>query len=311
MSPGPGCALHAGRVAIVAHDAGGAEILSSLVRRERAAGRHEQSFVLTGPALQIFQAKLGRIERLPLEQALTNAAWLLCGTGWQCALQLDAIARARELRLHSVAFLDHWVNYQERFIRQGQALLPDEIWVGDAMAQRLACQAFPGLPVSNAGNAYFDDVRLEFAMRPPPCARQGLSVLFVGEAIREHALRAHGNALHWGYTQDQALAYFLDHADALGAAVSQILVRPHPAEDPAGYAHLLRRQGVALAREGDLFSQIAASNWVVGCNTMAMVVALMAGRCVLSCIPPGGQPCMLPQPEIVHLQTMLANTTRP
>ena len=35
-----------------------------------------------------------------------------------------------------------------------------------------------------------------------------------------------------------------------------------------------------------------------------MVVGLIAGRQVLCCIPPGGRPCMLPQPQIVHLQSL-------
>ena len=231
---------------------------------------------------------------------------MLCGTGWQSTLETDAITLARARGKRSVAFLDHWVNYRERFIRQGEPVLPDMIWVGDAIARTLASRAFPGLPVTDVGNAYFDDIRQQFASQPPPGDPQGLSVLFVGEAIREHALRAHGDPLHWGYTQEQALAYFLEHLDVLDAPLSRVMVRPHPAENSAGYAHILHPPRVVLAHEGDLFSQIATSDWVVGCNTMAMVVGLMAGRRVLSCIPPGGRPCMLPQPDIIHLQTMLS-----
>ena len=37
---------------------------------------------------------------------------------------------------------------------------------------------------------------------------------------------------------------------------------------------------------------------VVGCETMAMVIALIAGRRVFTSIPPGGRPCRLPQREI-------------
>ena len=293
-------------VAVVAHDAGGAEILSSLVRRERAASLRKHVFVLEGPARQIFVAKLGAPENLPLDEALAMSSSVLCGTGWQSTLETDAIALARTQSKRSVAFLDHWVNYRERFIRGGEWFLPDEIWVGDAIARDLASQAFPGLPVADVGNAYFDDIRQEFAKQRPPGTPQGLSVLFVGEAIREHAQRTHGDPLHWGYTQQQALAYLLDHLDAMGAPVAQVVVRPHPAEDPATYDEVMKKHPhrVQLSQRRDLFDDIAGSDWVVGCNTMAMVVGLIAGRQVLCCIPPGGRPCMLPQPQIVHLQSL-------
>ena len=295
-------------VAVVAHDAGGAEILSSVVRRERAANLRQHVFALKGPARQIFAAKLGVPENLPLDEALAMSSSMLCGTGWQSTLETDAIALARAQGKRSVAFLDHWVNYRERFIRRGEWILPDEIWVGDAIARDLASQAFPGLPVTNVGNAYFDDIRQWFTKQRPPGALQGLSVLFVGEAIREHALREHGAPLHWGYTQQQALAYLLDHLDTLGAPVAQVIVRPHPAEDPTNYDEVIKKHAhtVQLSQGHDLFDDIAASDWVVGCNTMAMVVGLIAGRQVLCCIPPGGRPCMLPQPQIIHLQVLAA-----
>lgn len=296
-----------GRVAIVAHDAGGAEILSSLVRRERAMGRHDHVFALAGPACHIFSTKLGSIDNLSLEQALSCATWILCGTGWQSELEFDAIRRAREMGLRSVAFLDHWVHYQERFARKGKSVLPDEIWVGDGMAHDIACKTISGIPIVNVGNPYFDDIRQYFSILPPPNLLDGASVLFVGEAIQEHALLKYGNPLHWGYTQHQALDYFLNHLYALRSAVSQILIRPHPAEDPGGYEPFLHHPGVTLAQKGDdLLLQITASDWVVGCNTMAMVVGVMAGRHVLSCIPPNGGACMLPQVEIVHLQALVS-----
>ena len=113
---------------------------------------------------------------------------------------------------------------------------------------------------------------------------------------------------HKGWTREQALAYLLDHLDTLGAPVAQVVVRPHPAEDPANYDDVIKKypHTVHLSQGHDLFDDIAASDWVVGCNTMAMVVGLIAGRQVLCCIPPGGRPCMLPQPQIVHLQVLAA-----
>src|SRR5256885_10615944 len=98
-------------VAVVSHDAGGAEILSSYVRHHRA----DAVFVLDGPARAIFARKLGAVKRAGLEAAVAQCDSLICGTSGQSNLEIDAIRAAKALRKPSVAFLDHWANYKERF----------------------------------------------------------------------------------------------------------------------------------------------------------------------------------------------------
>jgi hypothetical protein len=45
---------------------------------------------------------------------------------------------------------------------------------------------------------------------------------------------------------------------------------------------------------------------VVGCESMAMVVGLLAQKKVVSSIPPSGRHCRLPQKNIVHLSEIAA-----
>ena len=66
-------------ICIVSHDAGGAEILSSLIWQRG----FECQYVLAGPALKIFQRKLGSVDTRLLQEAILGADWLLCGTSWQ------------------------------------------------------------------------------------------------------------------------------------------------------------------------------------------------------------------------------------
>ena len=303
--------MNAAPVAIVAHDAGGAEILSSHVRRLGPVARSRFLFVLEGPASRIFPAKLGPIAQLPLNEAVRQSSSVLCGSGWQSELELQAIALARREHKKSTVFLDHWVNYRERFSRNGKMVLPDEIWVGDTLALERVRAALPQVPATLVENPYFLDVRDEFRKRAPAApAGNGLFVLFVCEPIREHALRQYGNERHWGYTEEEALRYFLDHIDVLPQPVARIVVRPHPAEARDKYAALMREYDLPLnLSDGrDLIDEVAASHWVVGCNSMAMVIGLLAGREVICCIPPGGSPCLLPQPGIQHLQSLVPGT---
>lgn len=293
-------------ICLVSHDAGGAEILSSYVRQRKLDCR----FVLAGPAVKIFERKLGLIQLLPVEDALAAADCLLCGTSWQSDIEYRAIALASDMAKPSVAFLDHWVNFRERFVRNGDIHLPNEIWVGDRLAQEKAEAVFPGHAIRLVDNPYIIDLRNELAsiVREPAPAGDGLRVLYVCEPLREHALREYGNERHWGYVEEDALRYFMTHLNALGAPVGHIVLRPHPSERSDKYDWALREFDLPMARGGgrSLFEEVVDADVVVGCESMAMVIGLTAQRRVVSCIPPGGRPCVLPQAEIESLQALVA-----
>jgi hypothetical protein len=297
------------RLAIVAHDAGGAQILSSYLRRQGREYRDACVFALAGPARGIFESKLGPLASTNPEAAVTASASLLCGTGWQTDWELRAIGAARQARKRSAAFLDHWVNYRERFTRGGQLQLPDEVWVGDEIALELARTQLPEVPARLLENPYFLDVREQLEALPRRAARSGgQRVLYLCEPVREHALKQYGDERHWGYTEEDALRYFLDHLQVLGKSVASIVVRPHPSEAAEKYEPLLRDVGlpVRFSTETDLLADIADSDIVVGCNSMAMVIGLLAGRRVVCCIPPGGRPCVLPHDRIEQLTRLVA-----
>jgi hypothetical protein len=208
-----------------------------------------------------------------------------------------------------VAFLDHWINYAERFTRGNQVNLPDEIWVGDGFAETIARNVFPSVPVRVVANPYFVDLQEELARLTPRRAPSSMmSVLYVTEPLREYSLARFGHERHYGYVEEDALRYWLRNIGVLGASISRIRVRHHPSEPPDKYAWVRREFDLPIETggSGTLVQDIAESDVVVGCESMAMVVGLIAGKRVISCIPPGGSACRLPQPEIEHCQRLLA-----
>lgn len=140
-----------GKVAVVSNDAGGAEILSSWYKL------HNLSYPLsvTGPAESIFKRKLGKIKRQHFDLLIENSDWVLTGTSWESDLEYRAIKYAKNKGKYVVSFLDHWVNYRERFSWHGPEVLPDEIWVGDEDAKNLAENIFKGLKVRFIENPYW------------------------------------------------------------------------------------------------------------------------------------------------------------
>lgn len=297
-------------LAVVSHDAGGAEILSSYVRQQ---GLHPL-FVIEGPARRIFERKLGAIEVMPTEQAIQCAATILCGTSWQSDLEFNAIKMAREFSKRSVAFLDHWVNYAERFVRSSVTSHPDEIWVGDSIAETMVRMQFPRLPVRLVDNPYFKDIRAEIAAtanRRPPNP-PSLSVLYVCEPVREHALRRFGDETHFGYVEEEALRFFLANIGVLEKPIERIRIRPHPSEAAGKYGWVREEFDLPIeaGRRRPLVEEIADCDVVVGCESMAMVVGLLASKRVVSCIPPGGKACGLPQSEIEHCRRLITIRNR-
>jgi hypothetical protein len=289
-------------LAVVAHDAGGAEVLSSYIRQQGLACL----YVLEGPARGIFERKLGRLETIPLGDAVRRSASLLCGTSWQSDLEFNAIQLARAQGKTSATFLEHWVNYQERFTRAGTTILPDEIWTGDAFAHALASRLFSGIPIRLVENPYFEDIRQELAgmSLSQPHESQALSVLYVCEPLREHGRLQCGNERQWGYVEEEAVAHFLQNVGTLGEPVDRIVIRPHPSESVDKYDWARSRFDLPIVTSTSsrtLLEEIVDCDVVVGCQSMAMVVGLLAGKRVVSCIPPGGAACVLPFPEIEHL----------
>jgi len=291
--------------AIVSHDAGGAEILSSYVFRNKL----ECLFVLDGPALKIFERKLGPVKTLQLTEAICQADNILCGSSWQSHLEYNAVKQANNLNIPCITFLDHWVNYKERFTRNGESYLPDEIWVGDKEAKVLAKKLFANIPIRLVANPYFQDICDELSEIPVKNLPKSdaISILYVCEPVHEPALIQFGDGYYLGYTEDEALRFFLSNLAVFNESIKQIVIRPHPSESNDKYDWAQDEFELPIVKGGvkPLLNEIVESDLIVGCESMAMVIGLLANKRVISCIPHGGRACMLKHTDIEHLQELI------
>ena len=267
----------------------------------------ELKLAIEGPAVDIFNRKLGSFKNLSLETAIKDSDWVICGSSWQSDLECRAIFICKSISKKVVTFLDHWINYQERFQFMGKLLLPDEIWVGDEIAERIAKNIFSSLPVILVPNPYFTEIlrQLNDSINSEK-HKDKISVLYVCEPIREHALLQHGNESYWGYSEEDALIFFLNNISVISKRIKIIKIRPHPSEDIEKYKWVSRYSDLILFSDGNksLIEEIFKADIIVGCESMAMVVGLLAEKRVISCIPPGSRECGLPHSGIEHLQDM-------
>lgn len=285
------------RIAVVCHDAGGANLVLAMLARLDGQ-RHQVSAYLQGPAASLWQQRFPQQAMAPsLEAALAHADVLLSGTGWASDLEFDARVLARQRGMTSIAVLDHWVNYPQRFVRHGQTVLPDQIWVCDEDARRIAQDCFPDLPVRCMPNDYLQE---QVAALPPADAVDD-ALLYVLEPARTD----------WGQGvpgEFQALDYFAARLALMQVPAGMpIRLRPHPS-DPAGkyddwiarHAHL----NVSLDDSANLHGALARASRVAGCESFAMVVALAAGRRVYCTLPPVAPSCRLPHRGLIHLKDL-------
>ena len=134
----------------------------------------------------------------------------------------------------------------------------------------------------------------------------------VSEPISTHAEMESGNERNWGYTEHDALRYLFDHLDVFGQEIESVVIRPHPSEKFEKYQWALE-QYEGTARQGGklpLEEEIMQSDIVAGCESMAMVIAMLAEKRVLCIIPPGGRPSTLPHKNIESLQSLIEKRTQ-
>jgi len=291
-------------ILIVSHDAGGAEVVSSWVRRHP---ERQHYFWLAGPAVKIFQKKIGQMENqhdIHLSKLIKKADWILTGTSWASDLEKEAIKSGKMQKKKVVSFLDHWVNYPQRFEYNGLTCLPDEIWVGDEDALKIAKNYFPQEKLRLVPNPYFQDIKDELkTIKAPPKQSRKTRIAYVCEPIGEHSIKQYRHPLHWGYTEYDAMRFFLTRLPEIIPIkeVEFVRIRKHPSELQDKYDNILQEYPAIPFQKSEGNSLVEDCVWadcVVGCESMALVVGLLAEKKVYSCIPPGGKPCCLPHGEI-------------
>lgn len=289
-----------GPVTVVCHDAGAANlIISWLVAMPwlHAALRP----VMQGPAVPLWRQAFPSLPSIEdLQVALAGSCSVLSGTGWSSKLEHEARRLAAEAGLYSIAVIDHWVNYPERFIRDGRCILPDQIWVSDAHAARIARDHFAGIPITQLPNLYLDGLSQQVCALSSHAAGD---VLYLCEPARSD----------WGRGvpgEFQALDFFAGHAALAGIPDSvRVRLRLHPSEPEGKYDAWIAAHGpvFTLDKSASLAEAMRGARWVAGCESFAMNVALQAGRDVISVLPPWAPEFRLPQSGIRQLRTIGAD----
>jgi len=300
--------MTSGPILVASHDAGGAEVLSAYIKKNQE--KYDFVIFVSGPAEQIFRRKNINFHVVSID---LNDIYLLCGkyrsvqyllasTGWS---QFEALflSCARKLKIKTIAYLDHWVNYKERFGYPNldwHNNVPDEIWVGDQYALTIARQNFPGYPIKLEPNCYFDEVHK--AYKEIAISRNDQSILILAQPISEVQKKFTNNVTICEFTiLSQLLNFFVCHAKD-----DQLILRLHPSENREKYVRIIEnyRHKIKISTN-NLLEDIASSKIVIGINTMALITASICEKKAINFLPFEQQENLLPMKNI-HLVRSLA-----
>lgn len=287
-------------VAVVCHDAGAANLIAHWICEKTAL---RLQFCMKGPAREIWLRRFPHCSTVSFDDALRRARIVISGTGWSSNLEHEARKSARSARVKSIAVLDHWINYRARFEREGELVLPTEVWVADTWAFAKAQQALPEVPVRMFPNQYLNHLVSEVraCQMSSPKSPETVQALYVCEPLRAEWCRGRPNP------EFECLDLFDRFAWRISSGRKvHLTIRPHPSENSCKYAAWSPRHidSWKIDAQASLAAQIAESEIVVGCESFAMTIALASGRTVFSSLPTAAPRCRLPQPQIRMLRDL-------
>lgn len=286
-------------IGIVCHDAGAANQVLAMLERGVFI---EPLLYFEGPALKLLrQSEINSCIVESLEELVKKVSTMITGTGWGADLEHNARVRAIQKNIHSIAVLDHWVNYRERFIREKKQTLPHELWVFDNYALEIASNLFTRVPVTLLPD-YYTQKHLK-AITPIENVI-GNELCYLLEPARSC----------WGKNEQgefQALRYFFEKLPSLNLPKdTRISLKPHPSDDLDKYNSFKKKwHGYEVViDESDLISCLSRARWVAGVQTYALTVALQAKRTVFCSLPPWGPSNKLPHKGLKLIMNNLNHT---
>ncbi len=309
------------KILVLINDAGGSELLSSMIFEER--DRYVWNVVVPrkSPAHSIFMKKglkncLTLFNPNEIELSDFNAFpcdVIIYNPGWN-AYPINILNKLTR-KGKTIAILDNWVDYRERFgypAKDWRDNLPDFIIVCDNKAYDLACEY--DLPnVVRLKNYYLSEQLNQFQALAEKRNDSTDTLLFLSQTVNHTQVRRSykGNFTYVGYYEKDAIAEIVNNFDHLVKhfGIRNIRIRLHPSEKKIRYRNILDRlQGLKIkvehSNDCELLESISNSQVVIGMTSIALFTSYICGKPTFSFIPEKSVKCPLPLPPEICVRSV-------
>ena len=262
---------------VVSHDAGGAQLLSSWCKENKI----NANYSLSGPAIKIFYSKLGKIKNLSYKKSIDLSKILICGTGIASNIQIRAIDYAKKRNKKTIAWLEHWINYKERFYYKKKYFIPDEIWVSDFYAKNNAQKFFCNSIVKYKKNPFLLELKKKIKTKKN---NQNKNILYLSGLFSAYK---NSNKLDKKIIdfEKKSLLNFVSNIKNLKIKINEIRIRYHPSEKYFFYKENLKKNKITFSKNSQLIDDLNWADLIIGANSMAMYLCKKLNLKVYSSLP--------------------------
>ena len=282
------------RLLLVGHDRGAAAMLLPVIEHTMERG-HAVSMLAGGPAASLWrsigdvrQAACEEKDSLSAELARVEPDLVVTGTGHYSDLERMTWLAAQERGVPTLAAIDAWVNFPERFICTGDAryVQPDALCVIDERCrERLAADERCRARIHVTGHPHLEAVvdRLR-----PGCATRAANPIPLVAFFSNPVGGSHANDSPPVYDQFSVVDDLLSGLAECGPV--RLEIQLHPREDPARWATWIAATKAAPTVDVRLSERstsqlMVAADGVVGITSMALVEAALLGKPLMSLQP--------------------------
>jgi len=297
-------------IAVVSHDAGVSELLCALIVEHK---KEVSWYIFAKPFSPMATiCERNNLTYVPIndpqEQIRSiNPDMLFFGTGWQDRVEDSYVHYCKVNGIPTVAFLDHWSSHLERFG------YPEPGWeknLGDftAVHDEKALQQAIDLQLPNPvalPNYYLKNL-LNSAKKCMVTPTNDL--LFLSEPTDAAAFKLFKDSNYWGFTQYTAFNEILKNFKKFDC--QELQIRLHPSEESSEKFEeiLLNYPEIKFkiynAKTKDLTHQLLSAKMIIGFDTMALYIAALLGKAIVSFLPSKSREFFLPLPKEWQLRTL-------
>lgn len=282
-------------IGIVCKDAGAANQIAHYVLNHPG----EYRFALQDPALSIFLDILGKVSNQNFQAVMTESDQILTGSGWTSDFEWEGMRVGHIKGKRVITHLDHWDNYRERFIRNSELILPNEIWVTDEYSEKIAQETFPFTKIVRKRDYYLRHQIFEIeqlkSVKENSKFESAKKILFLSEPL----ISTTKSDYFVENNEGEALkSEFMTTIDTLGINLLETRIRLHPSEILQSKKSKNLNILESNSRYNSLSEDLAWADIVVGIDSYALYVSDCARIPTISIASWSGRIATIPKGNI-------------